>query len=162
MSKDFYARQYSSSDISGTDAFAILSYTEAKIVVAAIAQLHFVNDPSFSGLKMKIYTCVNNRPGSLIATSTNSWTLATLKALWADSAKDNARKQTYFEFNEVKLSANQEYAFVLQADSYTGTDSSYIAWGINYPDEVSSDSENISYGNLANAGMLIALVGAAA
>lgn len=160
MSKDFYARQYSSDDLSGTDARAILSFDVSKIIAAVVAQLHIVNDPSFSGLKMKIYTMSKGQVGRLVATSTNSWTLATLKAAYVDSAKNNARKQVYFEFNEIMLSASQDYAFVLQADSYTATGSSYIAWGLNYPDNISTDEENISYGNLANAGMLIALLGA--
>jgi hypothetical protein len=160
MSKEFYGRQYSSSDLSGTDARAVLSFATAKIVVSAIAQLHIVNDPAFTGLKMKIYTFAQNGIGDLKATSTNSWTLATLKALYADNAKDNGRKQVYFEFNEVILHANQKYAFVLQADTYSASNSSYLAWGINYPDNISTNEQSLANGNLASAGMLIALVGA--
>lgn len=98
------------------------------VVAGVIAGFVGINNPSFTNLKMQIYSDRSSSPGKLIAESTNVWTKAQIHTL------DNFLKWAGFSFNHVQLLAGEWYHLVLVPTAYTGVDGSYIAWRYSYPD----------------------------
>ncbi len=156
--RDWFARRYHTGDLSGTDAHSVVRTTSRKILRAARIQIAFQNDPVFTGLKMCIYSYRNDQPKSLLATSTNSWSTATLKAQFETPTNAWARKHIYFEFTDISLDANTEYAFVLQADTYTGDYDSHLGWIIDYPNPVMNHDAENNIGELSQIGGVINLI----
>ena len=156
MSKVFYANYYTTGDLVGvTDAIAIVKPDVSKYIKAIPGVFYLINDPVFTGLKMHIYATRDKLATTLIASSTNSWSLATVKAQFIDSTLAYGRKQLYFEFNDPLMIASTNYGIVLTATTYTGTISSHLAWCSDTPDPIYA----MSTGYTNNIGQRITLIG---
>lgn len=87
-----------------------------------------VNSPTFSNLKIAIYGANTNSAQTAtflkkLYISTNSQNLSSLTPLYG-----NGYAETYFEFSDVVVQKNTLYGIALQADSYTYSSNSYLAW----------------------------------
>lgn len=124
------------SDMSATRVFRSMECDKNTILTQCVAGLVLHDPTAFTGLVMKIYSDNGGSPGVLIATSTNSWSRATLLT----TADDYGVKWPYFNFNNVVLRAGLTYHFVINgASSYTKSNTEYIGWRIGYPDGVYDD-----------------------
>lgn len=159
MSKVFYARYYSTGELADSDCHALISVPTTKIIKGCTIELNVINDPTLTGLVMKIYSTDGNRnPVALLATSTNSWTLAQIKAYYDNNALAYARKELFFNFDDFQLIGDQLYAFSLQAATYTGTINSHISWGLDFSDSLTTH-EVAPNNDLFKSGMRISLIG---
>lgn len=132
---------FETSDMSSTRVFRSMECDQNTILTQCVAGLVVHNPSSFTGLVMKIYSDSNGSPGVLIATSTNSWSKATLL-----TTSDNyGVKWPYFNFSNINLRQGLTYHFVINgATGYTADPSSsggnsYFGWRIGYPDGVYED-----------------------
>lgn len=89
----------------------------------------FFNDPAFADIKMRIYSDRSGSPGKLMAESTTLYTKAQCLETY-----DHGLKFMGFAFPETQLLVNEWYHLVMVPSSYTGVDSSFIAWRFSYPD----------------------------
>jgi hypothetical protein len=153
---DWFARRYHTGDLDGVSAYSIAKVPSRIILRACTIQIAFQNDPVVTGLAMKVY---RYRAGikTLVATSTNSWTTASIKAHF-ENAYAYGRKHIYFEFKQFSMDADTEYAFALYADSYVGDYSSHIGWIIDYPNPVMDHAAENNIGELSQIGGVLNLI----
>lgn len=147
-------------DINGTSkSQAMKIRTNSNVVVKAIRTWFvFFNDPAFTSLSLRIYEDQAGQAGKLIATSTNSFTLA---QVFTDAASnDYALKGLYFEFDEISLKGTSYYHVLPYAVGYTGTDSSHIAWVKGWPDNEYRTGLTLSYEESIASPYRFAVVGA--
>jgi len=155
--RDWFARRYHTGDLDGLSAYSIARVQSRIILRACTIQIAFQNDPVVTGLAMKVYR-YRNGIKTLVATSTNSWTTASIKAHFESSANAYGRKHIYFEFKHFSMDANTEYAFALYADTYTGNYSSHIGWIIDYPNPVMDHDAENNIGQLSQIGGVLSLI----
>jgi hypothetical protein len=156
--KTWYARRYHTGDLSGTKARVILK-TESKTTLKAVTiKVISFNDPAFSGLRMEVWSMSGDNVRTKIATSENSWDLATLKTKFSNPVNRYGRRGIWFDFPETTLDADTFYSYVLTADSYTGDLNSHLAWVIDYPKPVYVHATPNNLGNLARIGNVLGLI----
>jgi len=99
-----------------------------RVIKGLVAGIIFTGNPSFTDLRMEVWTDRGGVPGGMLAQSLTVWTKADLMTL------DHGFKTVGFTFNTIKLRANNTYHAVLRISGYTGTTASHIAWRKSYPD----------------------------
>lgn len=112
------------------------------------------NDPTYTSLKMEIWSNDGGSPGALIATSINVQLKADVCTL------DNGIKEIWFEFDYVNLKDTDSYFFVLQANGYTDnwpTDG--IAWRKGWPDPVYTTNVSTTYNSIGTSPYTLYLIG---
>ena len=98
------------------------------IFSGASVGLVFYNNPIFTDISLELWSDLSG-PTKLIATSTNSYTKASMLLI-----EDHAYKIAGFSFNDLFLKYNSHYNLTLRITGYTGHDSSYIGMRQGYPD----------------------------
>jgi hypothetical protein len=124
------------------------------------AWISFRNDPSYSALTMKCYYWDNatNTRGDLYASSTTTWTEATLRAA-AGVTEDHYIIETYFVWNDIPFDTVNWFEFVISGTS-SGLDSdTRIAWKSTYPSPPYTDNVTISFSNLPRFPMELSFAG---
>lgn len=124
------------SDMSSLRVYRSMKRSSKNAIIHQIVTgIVLVNPTSFTGLALKIYSDNNGQPGTLIATSTNTWDRSQLLL-----THNYGIKWVYFNFDSVALRANVTYHYVLNgAANYTKSDSQYIGWYIGYPAGIYDD-----------------------
>lgn len=117
-------------DLTTTNIFQPIISDRNISVVALRTWIIFYNNPPLTALGMKVYANSGGVPGSLIATSQNTFTKAEMITL------NNGIKEIYFTFDNLNFRMNDIYHAVLFGTGYTGSESSHIAWRVGYPDPV--------------------------
>lgn len=102
--------------------------TSKMIIAGAVVGLVICDDPTFTSVRLKLYTDRNGTPGKLLATSTNSWTKAQVHTL------PTAKKDVGFSFTPITLQGNVWYHLVVDLVGYTYSAASHVAWRFDYPD----------------------------
>jgi hypothetical protein len=74
---------------------------------------------------------VSNGPSRLKATSINSWSTGDIL-----QNEPHGIAEVYFEFLPFGVRKDDKYHIVINADTYTKTDNSFIAWRNAWPDPV--------------------------
>jgi hypothetical protein len=148
-----YADELSTADMTGKSRFLRFSPSENVVIVAMRTWIVLINPPSFTNLHCKLYGDRAGLPGGLIATSTNSFARNDLL-----ETHNYGAKEIYFEFSP-KISLNQSlnYHFVLNADNYTFTENSHLAWRKAWPDPIYGEA---TFGNLLRSTYMFSLIGA--
>jgi len=114
----------------------ILRYVRSWVVV--------FNNPSFTGLTMKIYASNESYDkGKLLHTATTTWTKTQV------TAENNAIREIYFEFNDISLNKDNWYHFALSGTPSSFSSSSCIAWKMGWPDPVYRTGLSVTYPNRA-------------
>jgi hypothetical protein len=117
----------------------------------------FYNNPPLTSISMKIYSNLTspvNRPGKLLATSSNALTKSQIITL------ENGVKEIYFEFNEPVFKALETYNLTLILPGYTGDGSSHISWLKGFPDPVYKTGYTPSIENMIYAPYQSCFIGA--
>lgn len=134
MAWSIYASRWESGELDDTSQFQVIKPVKDIVLKAVRTWIVIYNAPTFSNLTMKIYANDKNvsadQPGALLATSSTQWNLADL------TTENNAVKETYFEFDDFNMNGEDEYCFVMAADSYVYLASSHLAWRKAWPDPV--------------------------
>ena len=156
MTWTVYGRNFESGELSNTAMYQTISNATSSMIVKAIrTKLMFHNSPVFTNLTAKLYWSDSNAsdlsPSTLLATSSTSFNAADL---YSD---DYALVDLYFEFNEVQLAKDKDYAVVLAADTYTPTSNSFITWIQDWPDPVNDFTAGA--GNQGSAPFRVAIIG---
>lgn len=98
------------------------------------------NNPTWTGtMSLKIYSnSPSDEPDQLLATSTNSWTKASIIAANTNTftTLNNAIFSIYFNFSNFNLKSGVKYHLVTNGTLYTGSTSSHLAWKKAFPDPV--------------------------
>lgn len=126
-------KPYDTSDMSATvptvfQRLKISSGLSNYLLHGIQAGIVHVGDPAFTAIVAELWSDDGDGPGKLIAQSTTSWTKAQVLTL------PHGMKTVGFAFNKPGLRAGLHYNLALRASGYTGSDSSYLAWRISYPD----------------------------
>jgi hypothetical protein len=111
-----------------TQGFSLTGNTILRAIRAVIIQY---NDPTYTGITMKIYADRSGSPTKLIATSTNTVLPSAISAV-----EDHAFREVFFTFDDVPLRADVTYRAGLIFAGYTGTQASHLAWASSWPDPV--------------------------
>lgn len=125
-----YGNVLLTADINGTTKTQAMKFRPNSDVVIRAVRSWFVfyNSPVFTALSLRIYEDQGGSAGKLLATSTNSHSMAEMSTL------AYAMKGTYFEFADISLKATNYYHVLPYATGYTGTDASHIGWVKGWPD----------------------------
>lgn len=136
MAWTVWGQNYQSGELSDTSYSQAFRMNSNTIVRAIRTWFVIYNNPIFNSLNAKIYATDEQiedgsyPPTKLLATS-NSRTKSEL------ITDDYGIKETYFDFtNDVELEGTTWYAIVINADGYSPTSNSHIAWKHSYPDPV--------------------------
>lgn len=125
---------YETSDAVDNNVFQPIKMNSNIILKAFRVWVIFYDNPSFTNLRMKIYsdrtTPLAHNPGKLIATSTNSFTKNEI------STYANAVREIYFEFPDINLQGETWYNLVLNMDDYAPVGDEHMAWRNAFPDPV--------------------------
>lgn len=130
MSWDLYGDVILTADIAALSARQKFKLTNNTLLLGLRAWLVFFNDPALTSLSMSIYSDSAGSPGTLLATSATITKASIITDL-------NGVKDVPFSFNSPKgvpLKSGTFYHAVLNANGYTGTSSSHIAWKKAWPD----------------------------
>lgn len=146
MGHRVWADRFESGQLSNTDMFQTIKLGDNKIVIAIRTWLVIYNSPTFTNLKMHIYSnevvSTDNTPRVLLATSTNSFNLSDI------TTYANAKREVYFKFNFVPFKDQDLYNLVMSADGYVYSESSHLAWVKGWPDPVYKTSFTPTFENL--------------
>jgi hypothetical protein len=163
MTWSVYADTFESGDLASPVKNQIVSFNKNLFVKALRTQVVLVGNPTFTNLKMNVYNSRFIESGtpdvrevsSLRATSTNSFNPSDLLVSFP-----NGLKEIYFEFNPFSVSGSDVYHIALEADSYTPTVNSYLAWRNIWPDPVYDININVtSVSQQRSPYMLTAVIG---
>jgi hypothetical protein len=127
---------------------------ESKLILAVRTWLVF-NDPTFTNLRMCIYSDSAGVPGSKLSSSASRTKASIMSAAYA-------AKELAFKFNEpagVALAGSTWYHLLLEADGYTADDNHHIAWRKDWPVPVYQGFAPTAE-NLAVAPYAVTLLGA--
>lgn len=152
-----YGKELESGDLTSADVSQQVVMPDREIVLKAVrAWFILVNDPDFTNLYCKIYGDRNGSPAKLLYTSDKRTKAEIL------TTEPNGNIETYFEFNDVNLNANDTYHIVYGSDSYNPVaDDSYIALRVAWPDPVYTANYTPTFTNLLVAPYFVSsLVGA--
>lgn len=127
MAKNWYARMYETGELTPASCYQPFTINDSISLEAIRLTVVVYNNPTLLGLRAHIYSNRYDVPAGLIMSSENTWDKSEICTL------DNGAKQIYFTFEPKHLNGSDTYHLVLTADSYTGTDSSHIAWVLSYP-----------------------------
>ena len=127
-------------DMSSKRVYRSMECNKNSILTQIVTGIILHNPSSFTGLVMRVYSDNGGSPGSLIATSTNSWSKTQLLL-----THNYGVKWVYFNFNNVNLRQGLTYHYILEgassytADTDTSAGNSYIGWRIDYPEGIYDD-----------------------
>lgn len=123
-----WAERFVTADFSGSPVHKQGLVLSSDTALKAI-RTRFVlfNAPVFTELSLRIYSSAASGLGTLLMTSTTTWTKAQI------SSYDHSASEIYFEFSGKHLSAGS-YFIVPWITGYTGTESTHVAWVRAYPD----------------------------
>lgn len=144
MAWQVFGARFETADFTG-DPVHFQCFTPAKTLALKAIQSWFVlyNNPTFAGLKMKIYSVKNSIPYQLLWTSDENIADADVLLTY-----DNGIKALYFGFSTPPyLRGGDTYAIVPAFTSYTGTESAHIAWKKTLGDKVYTHFESLIYKN---------------
>jgi hypothetical protein len=141
---NWYARKYYTGELVASTCYQPFVLNQSISLKAIRLTVILYNNPTLTGLQAHIYSNRGGVPYGLIASSTNDWDKSEI------STYDNAARQIYFEFSQRHLNGSDTYHIVLTSDTYTGTDSSHIAWKLNFPDGIYTNdmTEQVRYLNV--------------
>jgi hypothetical protein len=129
--------------------------SEKNFVVSGAFTWLIVNNVSqWTNLKLHIYSDRNTRPGSLIVSSSTSYS-------HADTMENfnNGVKYFGFEFaTKTSLNKNTNYHLVLIADSYTYSENSHLAWLKAWPDPIYN--QPATFNSFASSSYMFGIIGA--
>jgi hypothetical protein len=157
MARQWFGRQYNTGEL--VKATCYQSFTPTVNISLKALRIYIIvyGDPVLTELKAHIYTSRSSAPYGLLMTSTNSYSKAQI------TTSDNGAREIYFEFTPKHLLSGDTYFVTLSATSYTGNDSSHIAWAIAFPDpvyEVTGSNNTLQTKNLGFYPQTLTLIGA--
>jgi hypothetical protein len=157
MTLTFYGRNFESGELSNTSMYQLISNSTDNVLVKVIrTHLMFYNNPVFTNLTAKLYWSDSNvsalSPTIILATSTTTYNASDI---YTD---DYAIADLYFEFADVSLGKNKDYALVLSADTYSPTTTSFITWMQDWPDPINT-GYTASSSNQGSAPFRISVIG---
>ncbi len=133
---------FESGELSNTSKYVSIKFNKDMILKAIRTWIIVYNDPTFTSLNMKIYSCdgstPNGTPIKLLATSTNALIKSDVHTL------ANGVKEVWFEFNDLPVNGNDYYNVVLNGVGYVPTANSHLAWMQAFPDPVYRDGLTIN------------------
>jgi hypothetical protein len=110
--------------------FQYAKFHENTDLVCCRSRFIIYNNPTFTGLKMGIYSLRNGLPFMQLALSSNTLTKAEISTL------ANGVKEVYFNFNHFQAKKNEVYAFMPILDGYVSLETSHVGWKRSYPDPI--------------------------
>jgi hypothetical protein len=128
-----YADVYEAGELTGTAKSQQFIPKSNQMIKAIRTILVLVGNPNFTNLKMQIYDndFVSQGPSKLKAESITTWSTGELL-----KTDPHGLVEIYFEFLPFGVRKDDKYHIVLNADTYTKTDNSFIAWRNAWPDPV--------------------------
>lgn len=126
------------------------------LLVCVRTWLVVYNNPTFTSIKMHVYSDTGTGPGTRLYTSES-----VPKAFITTYA--NGAREVPFAFyapNGVWLQADQSYYLALEAVGYTGSTSSHLAWKKAWPDPVYSTGVDLALIKLGVAPYALTIEGA--
>ncbi len=128
-----YGVPYETGQLANKDIFQKIEFNKYLEVKALRIWVVLVGSPTITGLRMNIYSndLQTSGPGSILATSTNSYGTADILTTYS-----NGIKEIYFEFTPILVHKDDVYHLVLSADSYSYTGSNQFAWKNVWPDPI--------------------------
>lgn len=159
MSWRMIGKPFTTAEMTGTPTITqkfTLSTTNGDHLLRGLnAGVIFYNNVVFTAVSMQVWTDRSGSPGSLMASSTNSYT-----KLQAMEGENNAYKVLGFTFDDVPLRAGASYHAVLIASGYTGDDTSNIAWRKSYPDPQYRTGVTLNAAKAANHPLELSVISA--
>lgn len=152
MTWKVYGEVLSASDLTSTNIRSTMKFHKNLFVKAIRTCLILYGNPTFTNMKMKIYdnNTSGNTPSKLKATSINSFQTSDLLQTYA-----HGLKFIHFEFVPFGVNADDTYHAVLSADSYSPSESSFLAWRNYWPDPVYTTNVDVNSVSFFNAPILI-------
>lgn len=153
-----YGTPYASGELSNTTVFQKITYHDDLVIKAMRCWVILVDNPIMTGLRMKVYgeDQQTGSIGSLLETSTNSWSTSTIL-----QTNTSGVKEIYFEFSPFSVKADSDYFIVLNADTYTPSGSSEFAFRTVWPDPSYSLNYTATGNNfLSSPNFISAVIGA--
>jgi len=156
MTWDFVGERLDTSDFSGSPrVFQSFKLNQDIVLRAVRPWIIGFNSPVFSNLRMKIFSNKGGRPKQQLFVSSNAWNLSDL------SEQPYFASEIWFEFDpEPQLIGADTYHLALSADSYTGNDTSHLAWVRGVPDPVNPTNFTLTFGNILSAPFKVSFIGA--
>lgn len=150
-----YGRPYEAGELANTTVYQTIKFHSFLEVKAIRIWVVMVGSPTFTGLRMKLYSnnVQTSGPGVVLATSTNSWSTSDLL-----STHQNGVKEIYFEFDPILVHADDTYHLVLNADTYSYTISNQLAWRNVWPDPVYKTNFTVTGNNYLSSPLFVSAV----
>jgi hypothetical protein len=161
MASNWFAKMYATGELTSSTCYQGFTPNVNISLKAIRLWLVVYNNPVLTGLRANIYANRSSSPAGLIFSSTNTWDTSDI--LTDGTTNPYGYKEIYFEFTPRQLLGTETYYVSLSATSYTGTDSSHIAWVHSlldplYAASVTRTDQQVK--NLATWPQYLALIGA--
>jgi hypothetical protein len=157
MAWEFYGDEMLTADATGKSLFQAWTPNRNLVLRAARCWVVLFGDPTFTNLSLKLYANREGEPGVLLETSSTTWDP---DDIYTDRVTNpNAVKEVYFEFANPALHNGATYHFVLNADGYTYSEASCIAWKKAWPDPVYRPGVDRTTNGIATAPKELVIVG---
>lgn len=126
MSHRVWADMITGAEATGTTKFHAFIPEKNSVLKAIRTAFVFYNDPTFTGIKARIYSDNNGVPGQMLAESDERPASIV--------TNNNAVIETWFEFTGVVLRGGTKYHVVFYVSGYSGAGaSSHIALVVDWP-----------------------------
>lgn len=124
-----WAERFVTADFSGSPVhYQKVTPTNSIALKSIRSRFVVYNTPAMTSLGLRIYSNANSAPGTLLYTSSTTWTKNQITTL------AHGAREIYFEFSAPHLIGGNSYYLVPWITGYTGNESSHIGWVKAFPD----------------------------
>ena len=153
MTWTVWGDKFETGELSNTNMYCKIKFNQNLVLKGVRTWIILYNNPTFTDLNLKLYSNEDNKPKSLLYTSTNVQKKEDI------ITEHNGAKEIYFDFNDVPLNGNDTYHFVMNGTGYVYSNDSHLAWMKAFPDPVYAAGYTPTFENMLNAPYQLYVIG---